>query len=98
MPLGKAANRTSDQAREWEGNGLPGDFTVSDFTVRTFAVFQWSRFPVKLKNREANVLDCTDVSVIKRRRPLETIPRSYTSFINSRTIVSAEKKDYKTDL
>ena len=57
-----------------------------------------SRIPVKLKNREANVLDFTDTSGFKRRCPLVTITRSYASFINSRTILNLGIAEYKTDL
>ncbi len=45
MPLGKAANRTSDQAREGEGDDLPDDVTA-DAILRTFAVFHYTRNPV----------------------------------------------------
>jgi hypothetical protein len=57
LPQGKAANRTSDQARERKGNGLPGDRSHHSH-LRGFSMLHDT---VGLKNREANVLDFTDI-------------------------------------
>ena len=70
MPRGKAANRTSDQAREWEGGSLPGVNHLAH--LRGFSM---SRVHGGLKNREANVLDCTG-DFPRERRLLATTARS----------------------
>jgi hypothetical protein len=68
-----------------------------DITNRTFAVFQCSVLTVGLKNREANVLDYTDIPTIEDAL-LVTFTKSLCSFFVSRTIVKRKKLDYKSEL
>jgi hypothetical protein len=90
MPHGKAANHTSDQARDREGHGLHW---------RRIAIAPSRFFNVpsngQLKNREEFVLDRTDIQVDKTQTSPRHNCEEPSSFINSRTIVKAKKVNYK---